>query len=141
MWRYRCAGLIAVHARTLRDYRAIGVPCADVGYATHWVLPDGPTYAAGVIAAIVDGVAVAGPTLDRLEDVVKRTAPAPVIAVLDFVRRQDYERAMAAGVAAVVAKPLLMYDVLWHLNDLLGPQIDAAGEKPVAASRSVTSAA
>ncbi len=138
----RRGGLVAVHARTARDYQAIGIPCAEVGYATHWVLPDNPTHATGVTAAIVDGVAAAGPTLHRLNDVVKRIAPSPVIAVLDYVRRQDYERALAAGIAAVVAKPLLMYDVLWHLDDLLGtPQIDQQAQRTSHPGRSVTSAA
>jgi hypothetical protein len=39
---------------------------------------------------------------------------------LDYVRRQDYERTVAAGAAAVIAKPLLTYDLLWHLGDLTG---------------------
>jgi hypothetical protein len=138
----RRGGLIAVHARTARDYEAISTPCVDAGYATYWVLPDRPTHAAGATAAIVDGIAAAGPTLDRLKHIADRTAPRPVIAVLDYVRRQDYDSAVAAGVAAVVAKPLLMYDVLWYLEELSGtPDSDRRGHQSPRTGQSVTPAA
>jgi hypothetical protein len=138
----RQSGLIAIYANTYRDYQAIAVPSADVGYATHWVCPDRPVHATGVTASIVEDVAATDASLDRLAEVVKNTAPGPVIAVLDYVRRQDYERALSVGVSAVVAKPLLMYDVLWHLNDLLDtPQMDGSGQNAPRPARSVTPAA
>jgi hypothetical protein len=119
----RREALISVRARTLRDYRALGEPCAVAGYATVWIAPGRATHVDGVAAAIVDAVAVSDAEQNQLQEIVATTVPGPVIAVLDYVRRQDYDRALAAGVSAVIAKPVLMYDLLWHLNDLLNPNV------------------
>ena len=138
----RHQGLIAIHARTFRDYHAIRDACGQVGYSTVWCSPAQSPHASGFAAAIFDGIAADGPTLGSIGDVVQQLRPAPVVALLDYVRRQDFDRAMAAGVAAVLAKPLLTHDLLWHLDDLIGqPQWQQTpGSRPHAKS-SATSAA
>jgi DNA-binding NarL/FixJ family response regulator len=47
--------------------------------------------------------------------------PAPVIALLGFPRVEDRDRAVAAGAAAVLSKPLLLEDLYWQLDRLLLP--------------------
>jgi hypothetical protein len=39
----------------------------------------------------------------------------PIVAVVGFVRGEDCRLAAAAGVAAVITKPYLVHDLLWHL--------------------------
>jgi hypothetical protein len=118
VWQ-RCQGLVAIHAQSFRTYCAISDACRQVGYSTAWCSPAQPLHASGFAAAIVDGIAADGPALGLLGNLVRQIRPAPVVALLDYVRRQDFDQAMAAGVAAVVAKPLLTYDLLWHLDNLV----------------------
>ena len=66
---------------------------------------------------LADGVGCDARGVRFLQHVVRCHRPAPVVALLDFVRRQDYDLAKSVGVAAVVAKPLLVYDLLWHLDN------------------------
>jgi CheY-like chemotaxis protein len=68
---------------------------------------------------LADGVGCDVGGASFLRQVIQCHRPAPVIALLDFVRRQDYDLAKSVGVAAVVAKPFLVYDLLWHLNNLV----------------------
>ena len=138
----RRQGLIAIHAPTFLDYRAISEACGQVGYSTAWCSPAQPLHASGFAAAIFDGVAADGPTLGLIGKVVQQLQPAPVVALLDYVRRQDFDRAMAAGVAAVLAKPLLTYDLLWYLDDLIdAPQRQQTPGAQAHDESSVTSAA
>jgi hypothetical protein len=123
-------GLIAIHARTFRDYRGLADACSQAGYSTVWSSPVQPLHASGFGAVLFDGIAVDDATAARIRHVVRQVQPAPVITLLDYVRRQDYERAVAAGSGAVIAKPLLTYDLLWHLDDLIRrphPKKAAAG--------------
>ena len=138
----RRQGLIAIHAPTFLDYRAISEACGQVGYSTAWCSPAQPLHASGFAAAIYDGIAADGPTLRSIGDVVQQLQPKPVVALLDYVRRQDFDRAMAAGVAAVVAKPLLTHDLLWYLDDLISAsQHQQLSGAQVHAESSVTSVA
>jgi CheY-like chemotaxis protein len=49
---------------------------------------------------------------------------APVIALLDFPRAADRQRAIEAGAAAVVSKPLLLVDLFWQIDRLERETID-----------------
>ncbi len=45
---------------------------------------------------------------------------APVIALLDFPRSDEIDRARRAGLAAIIAKPLLIEDLYWQLDRVMG---------------------
>jgi AmiR/NasT family two-component response regulator len=135
-------GLIAIHARTFRDYRALADACAQAGYSTAWCSPAQPLHASGFAAVIVDGIAADDVTAARIGSVVRQVQPVPVVMLLDYVRRQDYDRAVAAGAAAVIAKPMLTFDLLWHLDDLIsGPNRKHDTGTTSHATTSATSAA
>jgi CheY-like chemotaxis protein len=109
-------GLVAIHAPTVHNYEQVRDVCRQAGYSTLWLPPNQTVHASHVAAAIWDGVACDEIGDPQLRAVVAQHRPAPVIAMLDYVRRQDYERARSAGAAAVIAKPFLVYDLLWHLE-------------------------
>jgi CheY-like chemotaxis protein len=109
-------GVIAIHAPTVDNYEALSQACRPAGYATIWFPPTQAVHATTVTAAIWEGVACDELGSSQLRAVVTRHAPAPVIAILDYVRRQDYQRALSVGASAVIAKPFLVYDLLWHLE-------------------------
>lgn len=112
----RGEGLVAIHAGARETFQTLSEACHQGGYATVWYPQEQAVAASGVVAALADGISCDAWGLRFLRHVVQCHRPAPVIAVLDFVRRQDYELAQAEGVGAVVAKPFLVYDLLWHLN-------------------------
>lgn len=119
LWPRR-EGLIAIHAEARETFQTLSEACHQGGYATVWYPQDPVVDASGVVAAVADGVSCDASGLRFLRRVVQGHRPAPVVAVLDFVRRQDYDLALAEGVRAVLAKPLLVYDLLWHLDHAIG---------------------
>jgi hypothetical protein len=44
----------------------------------------------------------------------------PLLALLDFPRIGDYSAVLAAGASAVLSKPLLVDDLLWSLEQVVG---------------------
>mgnify|MGYP001149886456 CR=1 FL=1 len=71
------------------------------------------------VTDLADGVGCDARGVRFLQHVVQCHRPAPVVALLDFLRRQDDDSAKSVGVAAVVAKPFLVYDLLWHLDNAM----------------------
>jgi len=112
----RREGLVAIHADARETFLALSDACHEGGYATVWYPSEQAVAASGVVAALADGVSCEAREVSWLRHVVQRHRPAPVIALLDFVRRQDYELARAEGVSAILAKPFLVYDLLWRLD-------------------------
>jgi len=116
-------GLVAVAAHRFEMDDWLSAALRSRGYATVWLQPHRPVRVAGVTAAVFDGDDCRGRDLAALERLVRVLGRVPVIALLDFPRVQDVRRARAAGAAAVVSKPLLPEDLLWHLDRLLGEQV------------------
>lgn len=115
----RRRGLIAIHTRTIRMYEALSDACGQAGLATVWFPPARPAHSSGAAAAIWDGVSSHQQEVGLFEEVVKQHRPAPVLALLDFVRREDIERMLALGASRVLAKPFLLNDLLWQLEQAL----------------------
>lgn len=126
-WWPRREGLVAIHTDVRETFAALSEACHAGGYATVWYLSEATVAAGGVTAALADGVGCDARGVRFLQHVVQCHHPAPVIALLDFLRRQDDDFAKSVGVAAVVAKPFLVYDLLWHLDHAVAlPQRAAA---------------
>jgi hypothetical protein len=109
-------GVIAIHVQDFRTYESLSDACRLGGHNTVWFPPAQPCHFRGVAAAIWDGIHCEDDELARLERVVSRHRPQPVIALLDLLRRDDHDRALAAGASAVIAKPFLASDLLWQLD-------------------------
>lgn len=83
------------------------------GYATAWSPPcKMPARLHGAVAGIWEGCQLDEAEVPRLAQFCRRVHSAPVVALLDFPRRERCERAIEIGAAAVVAKP-------WRNCDLL----------------------
>lgn len=112
----RGQGLVVIHSRLFCDYQALSDACRAGGYSSTWDRPGQTSFAAGascVLCSLIGG--------DPHETVVAaslvhRHAPAPVIVLLDFLRFDDRRRMLDAGAAATLAKPLLVSDLLWHID-------------------------
>jgi CheY-like chemotaxis protein len=109
-------GLVVIHTRLFCDYQAFSDACQAGGYSSTWDRPDHSSFADGatcVLCTLIGGDANETAVVTRLAH---RHAPAPVIVLLDFLRCDDRRRMLDAGAAATVAKPLLVGDLLWHID-------------------------
>jgi CheY-like chemotaxis protein len=112
-------GLIAIYTRLLEMQDWLSAALRRRGCSTVWLRPPHSPGVEGAAAAIFDGSDCRGQQLSQLEHLAATLRPAPIIALLDFPRVEDRNRALAAGAAAVVSKPLHLDDLFWELDRLL----------------------
>ncbi len=96
--------------------------CRQMGYATLWEPHfQGRPRFQGAQAVVFDGRDC------DLEEAAQLTALAhalpglPILALMDFPRAQDRQRALRHGATAVLSKPLLLDDLWWELEATLEP--------------------
>lgn len=110
------SGTVVVVAPRVQAASALVDLCRRAGYDTLMGSEDGRFRTVGATAVVWDA------TVERIVDAavvgrLRNCAPgAPVVAVVGFPRPEDVERARLAGIDAVVSKPYLAGDLLWHLN-------------------------
>jgi CheY-like chemotaxis protein len=105
------------------------------GYATAWAQFGRPgPQLRGAAAGIWEGRQLDEPDALRLTAFCRRLAGdgAPVVALLDFPRRDRVERARQAGAAAVLGKPWLSADLLAMLTHLIAAKDEALRAATVA---------
>ncbi len=93
--------------------------CRKAGYTPQQVRPWDTLDPAGVAAGIFD-VGEHEERFDHLRRFVSALRPAPVVALIGFPRVEDRERAVAAGAASLLSKPLWIEDLLCEIDRLLG---------------------
>jgi len=88
------------------------------GLATAWLRPGEPVRLAGATAGLFDTAQMDAWQSDRLRRFTQALGPVPVLALVGFPRVEDRDRALAAGAAAVLAKPFLLEDLDDELDRL-----------------------
>jgi len=86
------------------------------GMSSVWTRPGAVFCAEGVGAVLFDGTECTEEEASEIGRLAERFAPAPVVALLDFPRVEDRDRARAAGATAVISKPLALEDLYWYLD-------------------------
>ena len=117
----RAHGLVVLSAAVRETAEALSDALQQAGYAALWQPPGRPApFVRGALAGIWDG----GQLNDREEENfaafcrgLSRDA-VPVIALLDFPRRDRCERARELGAAAVLGKPWLNADLVTTIENL-----------------------
>jgi len=115
----RRQGLIAIYTRLFEMEDWLSAACRSIGCSTVWLRPPRAARVEGATAAMFDGSGLQGDNRDELAHLCTTLRPAPVIAIVDFPRIEDHRRAMDAGAAAVVSKPLHVEDLFWELDRVL----------------------
>jgi hypothetical protein len=108
-------GVIQLSAASRETADALSDVLACAGFATIWQRPgNSASLVRGAIAGIWDGGQLDQREADELASFCRRLDRyhTPVIAILDFPRRDRVEQAMQYGAAAVLGKP-------WRVEDLL----------------------
>ena len=75
-----------------------------------------PAHVRGVTALVFDGSDGRARNMTSCVARAAAVAPAPVVALFDFPRIEDYEHLLAAGAAGVLSKPLRLEDLVWQLE-------------------------
>jgi len=119
----RRAGLIAVATPEFEVQDWLRAACTRRGYASVWLLPQRPAPVEGATAAIFDGDDCRGDEAESLARLAAALAPAPVVALLDFPRIDDRDRALAAGARAVLSKPFAIEDLFWEIDRVVSGEL------------------
>jgi DNA-binding response OmpR family regulator len=93
--------------------------CRRAGYTAEWLRPGDSRHDAKPSAGVFDS----SDRPEQYEDLRRFAAalhPAPVVAIMGFPRVEDRDRALDSGAASVLSKPLLVEDLFWELDRLLG---------------------
>ncbi len=108
------AGLVAIWTRRPEMAALLADACRSAGYATAWLHPRLPCQVKGVVAAIFDSDALDAATLDDLEKIAARVAPAQVVVLLGSPRPQDMRLARTLDIT-VMGKPFRVDELLGNL--------------------------
>ncbi|HBO45647.1 MAG TPA: hypothetical protein DD670_17310 [Planctomycetaceae bacterium] len=110
-------GLVAICARRHEVHDWLTAACRSRGYATVQLRPDRPTRIDGARAVLFDASTADDPEMAPLRRLHHDLdGGTPILAMLDFPRVEDRDRARAAGASAILSKPLLLDDLFEHLD-------------------------
>jgi CheY-like chemotaxis protein len=129
--------LIAICARQAETARAVADACTLAGYGTRFVREDQSWDAPGALAVVWDAQGDRMKDREQVANVRARAGGAPVLALVGFPRVDDFRAAAEAGVAAVISKPFLVHDLVWHLDQVAAANpAHAKGDQPIASPSS-----
>ncbi len=121
------SGLVVVCARHSETATTLGDLCRLGGYEVLVVAGHQRWYVAGAKAILWDCPVEEATNAHRVAQLRAAADGAPLFAMLSFPRGEDCQRAIEAGVAAVISKPFLASDLFWHLGEVEQPaRISAA---------------
>jgi CheY-like chemotaxis protein len=111
--------LVIIRTAKIATYETLADACAAAGYRSVWQPPHLPLFERGADVILTDEPDDSLPcsTAQRL----------PRIVLLNFPRREDIDRARAAGAAAVVAKPFQLVE-LWAALEITSRERDGLRE-------------
>ena len=111
--------LIAIRNRREDMADMLATACRSQGYATVWLDPRHPLRLEGPDMILWEGLTQ---QLDDLKNTHHRYHRTPILALLDFPRIDDVERAIAHGATEILAKPMHLEDLFTRVATLLGTQ-------------------
>ena len=111
--------LIAIRSQREDMADMLASACRSQGYSAVWLDPRYPLRLEGPEAILWEG---SPDQLDDLQNTHQRYQQAPLVALLDFPRIEDVERAVQLGAVEILAKPTHLEDLFTRLADLLNGQ-------------------
>ena len=127
------APLILVCTRRSSFGEALAISCRQEGFASLWLPPHGRAEIQGVGAILWEGVQLRSHEEAELKLLTQLYPDVPILACADFPRLETQRRAISAGAKAILAKPLVIADLFWHLNRWLSrAKVDGASSDQAA---------
>lgn len=111
-------GLVAISAASCCTYAGLADAVAQAGYAAAWVAPGRKCGVRNAAAGIWDHSSLTAGEPLGLATLAGWLRPAPLLALLNFPRHEDWEQARSLGAAAALAKPFLLDDLLAEIARL-----------------------
>lgn len=112
----RGQGLVAIYTRQSAMADWLSATCRLGGYSTVRLAGPRWPHVEGAAAGIFDATDLGPPEAAELARMAHQLGRPPIVALLDFPRVEDRDRALACGATAVICKPLLLEDLLWQLG-------------------------
>jgi CheY-like chemotaxis protein len=112
------ARFAAVVSRKRANYEWLAAACRQRGWATVWIENFQQSHVQGIHAVLLDGISPGADGLEEIRQVARRFHPAQLTVLADFPRIEDVAQMQAAGAAAVLAKPVLLEDLFWQLEQV-----------------------
>ncbi|QDU94826.1 response regulator [Lignipirellula cremea] len=113
-------GLVVISAESPLTFETLTDPCLAAGYSTVWLAASSRMRQQGAAAALCDFSRADDRNFDQLAVTIAAADPAPVIALMNFPRRQDRRRALELGAVEVLSKPFLVDELAAALHAALG---------------------
>ncbi len=112
----RCIGLAVIRCRSFETWDWLSAACRRRGLASVWQRDGVAGRIEGATAAVFDCDDLDDAEFAELRRLAAALRPAPVLALMSFPRIEDQCRAVAAGAAAVLSKPLVLEDLFGELD-------------------------
>lgn len=115
------SGTIAICAASAAAAEALEDLCRAGGFDTLVAADEGRFRLARRGAVLWDTTIGRMTDERRVAEMRSRAGGAPVLAIVGFPRAGDFELARRLGIAAVISKPFLAGDLMWHLDRTIPP--------------------
>jgi len=110
------SGLIAIHAESLITYECLAEMCGVGGWSTIWLAPRQPIHLQRASVLLWDMPQSVEADFQAWQSQHEQLRPAASVILVGFPRSADVENLREAGAAAVLAKPLVIADLLSVLD-------------------------
>jgi CheY-like chemotaxis protein len=108
--------VVVVHSPSFEMWDWLAAACQSRGFAAVWQRAASGLRARGAAGGIFDATDLGPGEQEALEKMVAGLHPAPVVALVSFPRVEDRRRALSAGAAAVLSKPLTAEDLFEEMD-------------------------
>lgn len=113
-------GVVVIASKSFEMADWLADACRGRGWAAIRTSPARPIKTDGVAAVVWDAELTAEANVSELAAIQAAFPGAPIIALADFLRIEQHERLLAAGVAAVLSKPVMLAELSWRLEEVIG---------------------
>jgi DNA-binding NarL/FixJ family response regulator len=120
----------AIRARDANSFAALSGACLAAGLAAAWLDPRQPARTGRAEVVLWEGDVRRSHEHDELARLVREFQPAPTLVLLNFPRREDQRRALAAGAVELIAKPFFVADLIQRIHAALGSRRESTSSTP-----------